>query len=422
MNKYNEDIYSETLSNGLNVIFVYKKGYTKSHALFMTPFGAMKNKLVADDGTILEFKSGLAHFLEHKMFEGANGEDVMEAFNELGVSANAYTSYNETCYYFTTSYDIEKPLELLLDFVQELHVSEESVQKEKGIIIQELRMYKQMADMRFVQELFSSMYEIHPLKDDVGGDEESVNSVTVDDLFDCYRINYHPQNMTLVVVSGEDKDKVMKIINANQSKKHFEEAVKVHDYNYEEPNKVYRTHYEFQMDINQKRYGIAYKLEGIAEPVERFRKDMALKILMEMYFSSSNSIVQDWLDQRIINDSFVYDSEFGRDYGFIIFASETDSENVLKEKLQNAVNEMINGTLDEMVFESIKRRLVGSNIRLMNRFDDYASALAKARYLQIDFFDSIEILNSMSLKDIEEVRKQLHIENICDVLLTKLDA
>ncbi|MBR3841593.1 MAG: insulinase family protein [Erysipelotrichales bacterium] len=419
-NTYNEKIMYKTLSNGLHVILVNKKGYTKSHALFMTPFGAMKNKLVSENGDVLTFKSGLAHFLEHKMFEADNGGDVMDEFSKIGVSANAYTSYNETCYYFTTSYDIEKPLNILLDFVQELTITEESVEKEKGIIVQELRMYKQMADMRFVQEIFASMYEEHPLKDDVGGDEDSVNSVTVDDLYDCYRINYHPQNMTLVIVSGEDSEKILKIIEGNQDLKNFPDVVKVSDYDYKEPTTVKREHYEFKMDINQKRYGIGYKLNGIVDPKVRFKKDISLKMLMEMYFSSSNTLVQEWLDERIINDSFVYDSEYGRDYGFIIFASETDKEDVLKDKLDKAINELINGELDEAVFESIKRRLIGSNIRLMNRFEDFAMALAKARNIGVDFFESIELLKDISLKDLEEVRKDIDLSNVCDVILSEL--
>lgn len=420
MNNYNENIKCQHLSNGLTVYIVHKPGYTKSHAVFMTPFGAMKNKVVDEANNVLTFKSGLAHFLEHKMFEGADGNDVMEEFSKLGVSANAYTSYNETCYFFTTSFSLKEPLNLLLDFVQELNITESSVEKEKGIIIQELRMYKQMADMRFVQELVSSIYHNHPLKDDVGGDEESVQSVSVEDLRKCYEINYHPQNMTLVVVSGENPDDIMAMIEENQSRKSFPNVVKVGDYNYEEPSSVKRKHYEFQMDINQKRYGIGYKLSGIEDPNKRFKNDMALRILLEMYFSSSNSFVQELLDERIINDSFVFDSEFGKDYGFILLASETNDEDVLKEKLEYGIDQLINSELDEMVFESIKRRLIGNNIRLMNRFEDFAMALAKAKYIGIEYFESIEVLKNITLADLDEVRKQIDISNSCDVLLNLL--
>ena len=416
-NKYNEEVEFRILSNGLSVYVVHKEGYVKSHAIFLTPFGALKNKVYDENNNVITFKSGLAHFLEHKMFELADGTDASDEFSKLGIQANAYTTYNETCYFFTTSFDLEKPLTMLLDFVQELNVTSESVEKEKGIIIQELRMYQQMADIRFVQELFSSMYEKHPLRYDVGGDEQSVNSVTVEDLIECYKMNYHPQNMVLVVVSGENPDKIFNIIENNQKEKHFEAQRKLYPYDYNESKDVYREHYTFKMDINQKRYGLGFKLEGIHDNVTRYREDAIIHILMEMYFSSSNTFIQNLLDERLINDSFVYDSEIGYDYGFLIFASETNDEKILQERLFEGIDSMLHDPLDEKIFASIKNRMIGNSIRLMNRFDDFATALAKSQFIGVDYFESIEILKNITLSDLERVRKSLVLDKKCDVLL-----
>ena len=149
--RYQETRFEETLENGLHVILWQKKDYVKSMFMMVTPLGAMDMKQVDENGKEYHFPAGIAHFLEHKMFEMKDG-DVMDAFSTMGANVNAFTSYTETAYYFTTSNAIEEPLKLLLDFVQELAIDEESVEKEKGIIIQELHMYKQMSDSRLLME------------------------------------------------------------------------------------------------------------------------------------------------------------------------------------------------------------------------------------------------------------------------------
>ena len=198
--RYGESYVEETLENGLHVVLWQKPDYEKSLFMMATPLGAMDMKQVDEHGRELHFPAGIAHFLEHKMFEMGDS-DVMELFSRMGASVNAFTSYTETAYYFSTTSDVKEPLNLLLDFVQELDISEESVEKEKGIIIQELHMYKEMSDSRLLMETFSSLYQQHPLRYDIGGDDESVNSITLQQLQDCYALNYHPASMILVGVS-----------------------------------------------------------------------------------------------------------------------------------------------------------------------------------------------------------------------------
>lgn len=418
MNNYNEEIISDILPNGLRVICVHKENFTKSHALFMTPFGALMNKEVDENGNVIEFTSGAAHFLEHKMFEGSDVE-WMDAFSKIGVSVNAYTTYTETCYFFTTSFDLYKPLDMLIDMVQNLHISEQSVEKEKGIILQEYLMYQQEPDVRFSQELFSSLYATHPIKDDVVGDEESIQRFSVKELRECFNINYHPQNMTLVVISGEPSDKILDYIRNNQKHKEFSKQIKVSEYYYPENNEVHREFYSFSMDVNTERLGLGFKLEGIADPKERFINDLALKMLLEMYFSTTNHFIQDLLDSKLINDSFLYDGEYGKDYGYFLIASETEYCEKLEEELYKILDTMMNDTLDESIFESIKRRVVGNNIRLMNRFDDYAYALARANYIHVNFFDSLEITKNLTVHDVYKVRERLHLDKKTKIILKK---
>ena len=218
--RYKESYVEETLSNGLHVVLWQKPDYQKSLFMMATPLGALDIEQVDSKGNNYRFPAGIAHFLEHKMFETKEG-DIMEEFSKMGANVNAFTSYTETVYYFTCASDVEKPLNLLLDFVQELNISEASVEKEKGIIIQELNMYKQMSDSRLLNETYASLFSKHPLRYDIGGDDKSVSSTTVEDLRNCYHLNYHPQRMVLVGVCSDDPKRIMEIYTQKPGREAF---------------------------------------------------------------------------------------------------------------------------------------------------------------------------------------------------------
>ena len=210
--RYDETYFEETLDNGLQVVIWHKPNFQNSQFLFATPYGALDFKQKDENGNIVEFPSGIAHFLEHKMFESKQG-DVMELFSQLGANVNAFTSYNETVYYFsTTNKDVEQELNLLLDFVQSLEITEASVEKEKGIIIQELNMYLQMPDSRLLFESFKSMYHKHPLNNDIGGSQETVSMTSLEDLMQCHALNYHPSRMVLIAVTAIDPALLIEMI------------------------------------------------------------------------------------------------------------------------------------------------------------------------------------------------------------------
>ncbi|MGL5540585.1 MAG: EF-P 5-aminopentanol modification-associated protein YfmH, partial [Erysipelotrichaceae bacterium] len=225
--KYQETYYETTLDNGLRVVLFHRPGFDKSFFLMGTPFGAFDLQQVDEEGNEYHFPAGIAHFLEHKMFEHPDG-DVMDQFSNMGVNVNAFTSYGETCYYFSTTQAIKEPLELLLDFTQVLHIDGASVEKEKGIICQELAMYRQQSDSRLINETFGCMYHEHPLKYDIGGDDESVNATTLAQLQDCFALNYAPSKTILVGVSSEEPTTILEWIQANQAKKTFPQTKRTH--------------------------------------------------------------------------------------------------------------------------------------------------------------------------------------------------
>lgn len=414
--KYQESYVEETLENGLRVVLWQKPEYEKSLFMMATPLGAMDMKQVDQNGKEVHFPAGIAHFLEHKMFEKED-EDVMDLFSKMGASVNAFTSYSETAYYFSTSSDVAAPLELLLDFVQELQITKESVEKEKGIIVQELNMYKQMSDSRLLMETFSSLYVNHPLKYDIGGDADSVNSITLEQLEECYRLNYHPSTMILVGVSNQDPALLLDIIRKNQENKQFPEISQVHRLKFEEPREVARPTFSFQMDVSIPKISYAYKMKGIEDPYERATCEWCIKIMQDAYFSSLYPDYQTWMDEGIINDYVGSEIDLGEDYGMIMFYGETEKKEEFLRIVQETVKKIQAGQLDEALLTQLKRRYFGQSIRSLNSFDDIAISYVRTTFDHMDFFQSMDLLYDITQEDVERICQNLIIEDFCEVSL-----
>lgn len=406
--RYQERYIEETLENGLHVVLWQKQDYEKSLFMMSTPLGALDVKQVDENASQYHFPAGIAHFLEHKMFEMGE-HDVMDMFSKMGANVNAFTSYTETAYYFSTSGEIEKPLALLLDFVQNLQISKDSVEKEKGIIVQELNMYKQMSDARLLMETFSSLYVNHPLKYDIGGDSDSVNSITLEQLEECYKLNYHPSTMVLVGVSKHDPNYLLEIIKDNQNKKKFPMIANVKRFVMEEPLEVTRPYFSFQMDVSTPKISISFKLVGIEEVYTRMKAEWCMKIMMDAVFSSLNPDFQTWLDEGIINDYVGCEIDLGTDYGMLMFYGETNKKEAFERIVNESLEKICRADIKEDTLEQLKRRYFGQSIRSLNSFDDIAITYIRNYFVKADFFKTLDILFDITKKDIIEVCSTLSL-------------
>lgn len=414
--KYQESYYSETLSNGLHVVLWKKEDYAKSLFMMSTPLGAMDLEQVDEAGKHYCYHAGIAHFLEHKMFEMGE-EDVMELFSRMGANVNAFTSYNETAYYFSTSNDIKKPLELLMNFVQTLQISKESVEKEKGIIVQELNMYQQMPDNRLLMETFSSLFQNHPLKYDIGGDAESVCATTLEELQQCYCRNYHPSNMVLFGIGDFDVEAVMQLIRENQDKKEFSNQPRLYRKEVVEPHEVARKEYRFAMDISIKKQAIAYKLTGLKDSSMRNRMEWCFKIMLDAYFSSLNPEFQAWIDEGIINDYIGSEVDFGEDHGLIMFYGESNDEMRFKDIVAKTWKRMQQEAVDKEMVERLKRRYFGQSLRSLNSFDDIAITYIRNYFEGLDMFDALECIDHICEEDFEQAREILKNADMAYVVI-----
>jgi predicted Zn-dependent peptidase len=210
-----EKIFWQKVEPGLEVFVLPKRGYNKKYATFATRFGSIDSHFVVEgEGQELVVPDGVAHFLEHKLFEEKEG-NVFDRFAKLGASSNAFTNFTNTAYLFSSTDNFEECLEILLDFVQQPYFTEENVEKEKGIIEQEIRMYEDNPQWRIFFNLLAALYQKHPVRKDIAGTVESIRQIDKDVLYQCYRTFYHPSNMAVFVVGDVDPDKTMKQVADN---------------------------------------------------------------------------------------------------------------------------------------------------------------------------------------------------------------
>ncbi len=407
--QFDETYFEETLENGLRVIIWKKEGYAGTSAAFATHFGALDSIQIDQDNQVIRHPIGSAHFLEHKCFE-LKGQDVIEAFSELGVNVNAYTSYNETVYYFScASEEIQKPLNLLLDFVQDFDISEQSVEKEKGIIIQEYLMYQQLPDNRMINEILRAMYEHHPLKYDIVGDEKSISSITKDALMKAYQFNYHPSNMLLVVVSGKDENEIMELIKENQANKHFGTNHQVKRKPVEESEHVACEDKVIEMDVSCNKVGVAYKLPCKFNSIqERMKKEWSVRFVLESLFSSLNPEYQVWLDEKLINDTFSFDVDFSDDYAFILFFNEDIQKKRFIEFIESQFKSI---SISYEVTQQLKRRYFGQALRIFNSTEDIAISAVRNTFDGVSIFETLQILSQINSSECEMEFNDIDFKN-----------
>lgn len=404
----NEKLYHKQLDNGLNVYIAEKKDFKNSFCAFGTKFGALNLKQNFD-GDEYKFHTGVAHFLEHKLFE-AEESDVLNLFVNLGANVNAFTSYRNTVYYFNSITDnLKDSLELLLNFVQNLKITKESVEKEKGIITQEVLMYQNHPIQRLLTEIYSSLYHKTPLKYDIGGSIEDINVITKEELELCYKFNYHPKNMFLVVVSPFDKEDVLKIIEDNQKDKKFDSLKQIKTIFEKEESEVFRKEFSLKMpvSINKSCYGL--KLSNNENDIKKcLKKELCLKFMLRHIFGKTNKEYQKWLDEGIINDFFGFEVDIAPEYAYILFYKEKGDAKELKKFIDD---NFIFENFNEEKLEQFKKSYFSSCMENFNDVTSYGYSLIRTVLDGYDYLEYFDIINSISIDDIFNCYEEIDFDN-----------
>ena len=395
-----EEVYHKTLDNGLNVYLIKKSGYAEKCAFFGTRFGSFQtgDYLIDKNNEKHLVVGGIAHFLEHRLFDYFKG-NVMDLYDELGAYTNAFTSYNKTVYYFSTIDNFEECLNLLLDFPSVFEMSEEAVEKEKDIIVQELLMYKDMADQKLFDKTMNNLYFDHPIKFDVGGEPEEVRETTRDLLRLCHQTFYSPSNMYLVVSGDIDVEETMRLIENNQKDKTFDTSSHEAKVINEDYSKAVKEKEEVSESINNDKIMIAYKIKPFDN--DRVKKQLCMEFISSLLFSSSTdfyeNLVKEELSSNIEGEFIGYN-----DVNALVFASDVnDSEKVevlVKERVRNALN-----YFNDKDLENVKKSEISFIIRTCNSSVNLAKYFAMYLFEDANYLNLIDVIKEITVEDLVNV-------------------
>ncbi len=410
--RFNENWIEHTCRNGLNVILFQKPQFYTSAFLLMTPFGNLDHLQKNDQGTVFRAPSGTAHFLEHKLFESGS-EDVMMKFSRLGANVNASTSYDMTSYFFTTpSEEVAAPISFLLDFVQSLSITEASVAREMKIILEELAMYREDPDSRLFNETMRAVYHRNPLRDDIVGTEESIAAMTRNDLEAAYLRNYHPSRMTLIGVTPSGPQEIIEAVEANQGGKSFGTGMELSRIREAEPDAVAEEKVSIRMAVEHPRCAVCFKMRPVSGTNgELLKREWALRLSLEAVFSPINPSFQEWIDSGRITSYFSYDLDCSKDSFFLYFQDESADAEAVDSFVCEQLEQMRKEPVDEDALSQMKRRMIGTIIRVMDNPLDMIGSWGRGVLRDLSIFEECGIVESLDPEFCLKMMQEISLEH-----------
>lgn len=405
-NQLNETVYRKVLPNGLHVILIPKLEMSQTYGVFTTQYGSIDQSFVPINETELTtVPDGVAHFLEHKLFEKED-YDVFQYFTKNGASSNAYTSFTKTAYLFSSTTDIVDNTKILLDFVQEPYFSDQTVEKEKGIIAQEIQMYDDQPDWRAFFGVIGAMYEHHPVRIDIAGTVESINQITKEDLYTCYHTFYHPSNMVLTLVGNFDPVEMFEMIEANQAEKDFDQQATIERHFPTEPEQVYKDYDAIEMPVAVPKCMVGIKEQPATDRKQFIKDELIADMLLDYFYSRSGTYYQELYDLDLIDGGLGFETERQKEFCYSIIGGNTRHPDQLAEKIKEQLATFKNFQLAETDFERMKRKTVGQLLRSMNRVSDIASQVTHYQMLDFDFYELIPTLEALTLEEVNQFLNQ----------------
>ncbi|MDT0109310.1 pitrilysin family protein [Listeria booriae] len=407
-----EAVYHETLDNGLQVYVLPKHGFSKTFAIFTTNYGSIDNEFVPlGQDTFTRVPDGIAHFLEHKLFEKEDG-DVFFKFGEKGAFTNAFTSFTRTAYLFSSTSNVEENLETLVDFVQEPYFTEETVEKEKGIIGQEIQMYDDDADFRVYFGAIENMYHHHPVKIDIAGTVESIADIDKDLLYLCYNTFYHPSNMILFIVGNVDPEQAIDQVRANQAKKTFAPAKPIKRHFPDEPKSVAVPKKTLKFPVQIAKNLVAIKEDiGLLRGKEAVQHEMTGDIMLELLFGTTSAAYLDLYDQGIIDDTFGFDYSLQDSFSFVLIGGDAKDPDLQESKIKETLENAIQTGFNEADLELIKRKKMGQFLRSLNSPEFIANQFSQYIFEEASLFDISPAIEAVTVADVENFLKRIYLED-----------
>ena len=408
-----EKAYTEKLENGLTVIVIPKKNANKKYVIWGTHLGSIDNRFIMPKtGEEVFIPDGVAHFLEHKMFEQPNGTNSLDTLMALGIDANAYTTNDHTAYLFECTNNFYKGLDELMDYVQHPYFTDANVEKEKGIIGQEIRMYDDDPGWQLYMNAIDCMYKENPIKIDIAGTVESISEITPDVLYKCYNTFYHPSNMIMVICGDFVPEEIIEEVKKRLVNKETSqgEIKRIYPPKEDEINKPYK---EVEMEVSNPLFAIAYKdTEDLKENREQIvAKHIAIEIILNMIIGKSSELYKELYENGDLLAEPSLDYEFSDEYAHIIISGQSKSPEKIQEKIKEVVRKYKENGLDSEHFNRIKKKIYGDYVVEYNSVSDIARMFLADKMKKINSFDYIEEYNTVTKEYTEEVLKNVFKED-----------
>ena len=394
------------LDNGLKICIMEKKNYTSAHAIFGTRYGSIDTCFSTDGMNFTKVPEGIAHFLEHKLFESEDG-DAFTRFAQTGAYCNAYTSFDRTCYLFSCSSNFYENLKILLDFVQSPFFTAETVKKEQGIIGQEIKMYEDSPGWRVLFNMLGKMYAHHPVKIDIAGTCESISNIDDKLLYECYNTFYNPSNMCICIAGNVDTEKTIDIIKKRVKSKPIGEIFRKID---EEPDCVESNYVEQNLEVAGPIFCFGYK-EIFSTQIRTQREKLIAELALEIICGDCSRLYKSLTDSGLINDEFSSEYFYGPGYSVVFFDGESRDPKAVALAINSEIERLIREGIDDDLFVAVKKSAWGDQVRRFESLDNIVAEMVEYAFYNDDIFGVAELIKGITKEDLIDRLKKLKFEN-----------
>lgn len=394
---------------GLDIYIWKMEGYSTSYALFGTKYGSVNTKFkTKDEPDFITVPNGIAHYLEHKLFENEDC-DVFSLYAKTGASANAYTSFDKTCYLFSCTDNVYESLEILLKFVQDPYFTPENVQKEQGIIGQEIRMYDDNAGWRVFFNMLQGMYHNHPVKIDIAGTVESIAEINADLLYKCYYTFYNLNNMVLSIAGDIDEDRVLELCDKllkHGGNPELETAFEP------EPESVCQKEVTQKLEVAIPLFNIGFKAKP-KSGIDALKAEIETNFVLALIAGNSSDLYKQLYDEGLINSAFSTEVFSGDGYCCSIFGGESRNPRLVRDRIIEEIERCKNDGFDRELFDSLKKSYYGALIRNLSDAEAIATNMLNSGMEKLSAFDVIETVAAVKFEDMaKRLEKQFNTENV----------
>lgn len=417
--KIKEKAYIEKLENGLKVIIIPKEETNKKYVIWGTNFGSNDNRFIyPETGEEVIVPDGVAHFLEHKMFEQPDESNSLDKLMALGIDANAYTTNDHTAYLIESTDDetFYKGLDEFMDYVQSPYYTDKNVEKEKGIIGQEIMMYDDDPGFQLYLNTLKCLYEKNPIRIDIAGSIDTIAEIHPDILYKCYNTFYNPANMVLVA-SGNFKpeDLLNEIKSRLKPSKDIGDIKRIFE---EEPKEIYQNYIEKNMSVSMPIFMIGFK-DKVVPKEERIKRHIAIEVLLGIVVGKSSKLFKELYDNQIIFGELEYEYEFSKRYAHVLISGQSSNPQLVKNMLIDELKKIENDGINPEDFERIKRKIYGMFVGEFNDVSSISRMFLSDSIREVNTFDYVDKYEEVTIEYTKQILKEIFSGENCVLSVVK---